>query len=350
MLTVLLLLAGAPLQTAPTVYIPTAGMRVVMPANLTPVLRTADEVKDDQERYGTLLRDRWSLENRYGLFHVSHWRYPSGTAPKRTVRQIAEELYETSRDLAEQLDRTGTDKEFMARHLKKFTNRTVTERKVGFYTGFLDSHEDTLTKSHRRYLAWGDEKKQWQVELVARGEPARIDRLLDLILQSVAVGPVSAEEAKAAPLLAQTVPTLEATISAPGVFDVMTRPAASTSRPGVSGLSATMSLRDDYVVHIAQDKYADDKVSDTQSQASRLLRAMDMPGYEVKASKIVPIELGPLKGHVLRMDYVQDDAPMYGISACFARPGYELVVHINIAKGLGGRAKADEILATLKGS
>lgn len=348
MLPLLLLIATFPAQNPPLVYVPGARLKMVLPANLTPVLRSAEDVKSDEERYGTLLRNRWSLENRYGLFHVSHWRYPSGTVQKRTTRQIAEELFEISRDLAEQLDRTGSDKGFTATHLKKFTNRKVTELKVGPYTAYLDSHQDLLTKSWRRYLAWGDQKEQWQVELVGNSEIPAVERMLELVLQSVSVDPVGTIEAQAAPLISQSIPSLEATISAPGVFDVMSRPGASTNRPGGKGLSATMSFRDDYVVHIAQDKYADENVADTLRQASRLLQAMDMPGYEVKASKIIPVELGRLKGHVLRMEYVQDDIPMYGISACFARPGYDLVVHINIAKSLGGKEKADQILASLK--
>lgn len=345
MVSLLATLALFQTQQARIVYIPSAKLKLVLPLNLDPALISSADKEVAQQEYGTPLYSRWEGESGVGYFSVCHWTYPSGYAPKKTTRQIAETMFEISRHLAETLG--ANDPEYAAKHQKKFVNRTVTEMKLGSYSGFVDAHDDSLTGSTRKFLAWGDEKNQWRVELIGKiaNLNPKIKSLLDLIQQSVSVDPVTVEEAKAAPLFPQTLSKMGLTISAPGVFELYQRPPASRTRNGIA-YSATMALRHDYDVHIADDIYIDQVVSDTAATAKRLLDAMAMPGFEVKASKIVPINAGSLKGHALKMDYVDNGDRMYGISACFAKAGQDVIVHINISPAYGGKAKAEEILAS----
>lgn len=346
MVSLLATLALFQAQSARIVYIPSAKMKLVLPLNLDPDFMSSAEKQEAQKESGTPLYSRWEGETGVGFFSVSHWAFPSGYAPKMTTRQLAESMFETSRRMADMLG--ANDPDYKARHEKKFVNRTVTELKVGTYSGYVDAHEDTLTGSARRFVAWGDEKNQWQVELVGKNANLnpKVKSLLELIQQSISVDPVSVEEAKAARLLPQNLPKMDLTISAPGVFELYERPPASRNRTGLA-YSATMNLRHDYSVHFADDHYDDQLVSDTSATAKRFLDAMAMPGFELKASKIVPISVGSLKGHALKMDYLDNGDRIYGISACFAKPGRDVIVHINIGHGYGGKTKAEEIFGTL---
>lgn len=342
----LALLLAAQTPTAQVVAIPDAKIQMVVAAPMSPKVVDDFDLKQATERTGCITHQVWWSEFAGCLFTLTYFLFMEGKPPLVTPQQQAANMWDMGQRLKEMYK---DDPEMNDKFERKFRNRVVSQRKLGVFDAWLDVHNDEATGSLRKYLAWGTVREHWVVEAIGKNSE-KTSKLMDLVFDSIQVGEVPAKVLDETKLTPQKVPGMEVGISAPAVFMMFARPAASSSRPGGKGLNAHLNLGFDGNIFLAQDKYDDKVVTDTQARSERFLKAMDMPGYEIKAAKIVPHTVGSLQGHLLRMEYVGEGTPMYGLSLSLTKPGLDLVVHINFSKARGGKARADAVFATLRPS
>lgn len=340
-----------PAPQLPFVYVPDARLKMVYPVQLDPVAFTDAMYKAKVAKNGGVRHMEWGVELNAGHCFLHYGKFTPEAKPKHTVKELAEMMYTTSLDLAKGMVSIDPKGDWMQIHEKKFSNRQVTERKIGGFTAVVDAHEDQLAKTMRRMIAWGDDKEQWVLELSLDGSSAAMKEVLEKIVESVSVAKLTPAQAKELKDQEQVLPGIGVKISTPGVFGMYRRPNAEANRPAKDGLTASMSLTAGYDVTVISDTYGDQVKSDTAKFADRLLALAPVAGVTtVKASKITPHTLGSFSGHLLRMDLVDHGSPAYQISLVLTKPGADLIVHIQISKEMGGREKADAILASLKES
>lgn len=337
---------GTPVKSV--VYIPDAKFQIVYPFPLVPRPLDAQTIQSRKSREGGTTFRYWEVEVPVGFCFLSYTSFTPAEPAKQTNRQRAETLFTLSKDMADSMETISKDGEWKKRHEQKFVNRKVTERKIGPYTAVVDAHDDLLSKSTRRSVAWGDDKEQWFLELSLDTDRESMKTVIDQIVDSIAVMKLTGPQAKDLPVYEQELPKMDMKISAPGVFGMFHRPAISSSRPGGLGTVAHLSMADGYNVSIYHDKYTDQDKANTESVANKLLEGMKLPGLEVKASKVQPHKVGSLTGHALRVDYVENGRAMYGISAALTKPGLDVILHIQISKEAGGKEEADTLFNSLK--
>jgi len=335
---------GTATTQVPMIYVPDARFKMVYPVQLHPVALTEAMKKSKIARQGGTIHMEWSVEVVAGHCILHYSKFTDAAPAKLTTKQNAEWMYEASLDLAKSMMSINKEGDWMQMHEKKFTNRTVTERKIGSFDGYVDAHEDTLAKTFRRMISWGDNKEQWMLELSLDNTGESMKAILDRMVDSVGEAKLTPAQVKDLPDHEQKLPGTGVKISAPGIFGIYKRPNVDSARPTKEGLTANLNLTSGYSITVISDRYGDEIKSDTAKTADKLLAATP----DVKASKVQPFSLGSWSGQTLRMDLTDAGAPAYMISAILTRPGTDLIVHIQVSKELGGKEKAESILATLK--
>lgn len=346
MVSLLALILLAPQSKPQQVYIPSAKTSLVFLDNLTPVVVSDEDLKQDKELTGCILSYRWKGTTPHVYTTLTHYVYSS--APRKTTRELAEEMYFASMRVAENVAKSTGKQDIMDSFKQKFMDRKVTETKVSGYAAWLDSHEDKLTKSWRRYLAWGDSREQWCLELVGDNDIPAVKEVLNLIVQSVSA--VKFDDAKvleAVPLQAQKLPGMMCSFSAPGVFQMYRRAPLDPSRPGGQGYAASMPMGPISAVIFAS-KYTDSAVSSTLKTAEGLQKNTITPAMKVRASKVRPVTLGGLSGHEFALDFDDAGDPTYYCGVALADKGREWIVHVQASKAAGGEKKVRSMLESFK--
>lgn len=348
MTSLLALVLLAPQTKAQPVFIPAAKTSIVFLDNLTPVLLTQEDMKLDNEATGCTASYRWKGSTPHIITTLSYYTYAN--SPLKTNRQLAEGMYDASKEAAERFAKMANNGEFLESFKQKFVDRTVTETKVSGYPAWLDAHEDKLANSWRRYLAWGDSKEQWCLELIGTNEIPAVKDVLKMIVESVAA--IKFDDAKtvgALPLKPQKLPGLMCSISAPGVFQVYPRGPLDSSRPGGKGFGANMPMGPVSSV-IFSTKYSDTVVSSTLKTAEELQKNTVTPEMTVRGSKVRPITVAGISGHEFALDFDDAGVPTYYCGVVLSQPGREWIVHVQASKAAGGEKKVRSILATFKAS
>jgi len=340
------LLLLAPQTKAQQVFIPAAKTSMVFLDNLTPVLLSQEDMKQEKEATGCAASYRWKGSTPHVLTTLTYYNYSS--EPRKTTRGLAEGMYTASKEVAERFANNANNKEFLEAFNQKFTDRTVTETKVGGYSAWLDSHEDKLANSWRRYLAWGDSKEQWCLELIGSNEIPAVKDILKMIVESVAMVKFDdAETLSGLTLKPQKLPGLMCSINAPGVFQVYPRVPLDASRPGGQGFGANMPMGPISAVIFAS-KYSDSGVSSTLKTAEGLQKNTVTPEMTVRGSKVRPVTVAGISGHEFALDFDDAGVPTYYCGVALAREGREWIVHVQASKAAGGEKKVRSILATFK--
>lgn len=344
----LTLQTGQAAKPPPTIYIPTALFEMIYPVQLEPVLATEQLVKARKDSEGGVSHLQWGIKVNSGMSILHYTKFADGNPPKQTLRQRAESMFNISKDFAEGMLKIDAKGDWNKIHEDKFSSRVVSDRKFGTYDGVIDAHEDLRAKTIRRIVAWGDAKEQWVLELSIDNTSASMKDVLAKLIDSVKIKKLAPEEAKSMPMTSQVLTGMDLKIAAPGAFAMFTRPMIDSARPAKRGVTANLPVVDGFDVYIVQDAYGDEVKSNTEAVVNKLLARMKLPGLDVKASKITPMTMSTYSGHALRTDYVQNGVAMYGVSAVLTKAGADLIVHVQIRKDLGGKEKADAILASLK--
>ncbi|QYK53632.1 MAG: hypothetical protein KF824_01780 [Fimbriimonadaceae bacterium] len=340
------LLLLAPQTKAQQVFIPAAKTSMVFLDNMSPVLMSQEDMKQEKETTGCAASYKWAGSTPHVLTTLSYYTYTS--APRKTNRELAEDMFAASKEAAERFVQMTGSNDILEAFKQKFVDRTVTETKVGGYPAWLDSHEDKLADSWRRYLAWGDSKEQWCLELIGSNEIPAVKDILKMIVESVAA--VKFDDAKTLADLAlkpQKLPGLMCSINAPGVFQVYPRVPLDASRPGGQGFGANMPMGPISAVIFAS-KYSDSVVSSTLKTAEGLQKNTVTPAMTVRGSKVRPVTVGGVSGHEFALDFDDAGVPSYYCGVALAQEGREWIVHVQASKAAGGEKKVRSILETFK--
>lgn len=343
LLAVLLLM---PQSKAQQVFVPAAKTSMVFLDNLTPVLLSQEDQKHEKELTGCAAFYQWKGSTPHILTTLSYYTYTN--SPLKTNRQLAEGMYVASQEAAESFAAMTNNNGILESFKQKFTDRTVTETKVSGYPAWLDSHEDKLAKSWRRYLAWGDSKEQWCLELIGSNEIPAVKDVLKMIAESVTA--VKFDDAKTLEGLAlktQKLPGLMCSVSAPGVFQVYARTPLDPSRPGGEGFGANMPMGPISSV-IYASRYSDSAVSSTLKTAEGLQKVTVTPAMKVLGSKVRPVTLAGIPGHEFALYFEDAGEPTYYCGVALAQKGREWILHVQASKAAGGEKKVRSILETFK--
>lgn len=342
----LALLLFMPQSKAQQVLIPAAKTSMVFLDNLSPVLMSQEQLKLDKEATGCAASYMWKGSTPDILVYLSYYTYSS--APLHSNRELAERMFVSSKEAAERFAEMTKNDELLEAFNQKFADRTVTETKVGGYSAWLDSHEDKLTLSRRRYLAWGDSKEQWCLELIGATEVPAVKDVLKIIVDSVsAVKFDDAKTIESLPLKPQRLPGLMCSISAPGVFQIYRRTPLDTSRPGGEGVGANLPMGPISAV-IYSSKYADSSVSSTLKTAEGLQENTVTSTMNVLAAKIRPVTLAGISGHEFALYFMNEGEPTYYCGVALAQAGREWIIHVQASRAAGGEKKVRSILETFK--
>ena len=336
----------APCLAPQKVYIPAAKTSMIFLDNLAPVLLDPDERTDDQKSTGCAASYKWEGSSPYLTTRLSYYTYAS--APLKSTRELAGGMFTSSKELAEGVAKATKSDDILEAFKQKFTERTVSERKVGNYSGWLDSHEDKLAKSWRRYLSWGDSKEQWCLELVGSSEVPPVKDMLRLILDSVTPTKFDdAEVIKSLALQPQKLPGLMCSISTPGVFQVYRGDPLDTSRSGGEGYGANMPMGPISAV-IYASKYRDSAISPTLQTAQSLQKNTITPDMIVRGSKVRAVTLAGVAGHEFSLYFDDGGAPTYYCGVALAQNGNEWIIHVQASNAAGGEKKVRAILESFR--
>ena len=321
-------------QAAPTLYLPDANLELNLPLTLTPVIDDAETKTSNLGTYGGDFQRSWTVDQGFLSCTIRYIHFTPATPAKLTAEKLATHFHDGSKELAESMQEFIPD--MVETFKQKFSNRNVTTKTLSpKITATIDSHEDLVTNTVRHHIAWQAPDHQVILELSADANDPDLVKAANLIIDSIKLKTLTPAEWKDRPLVRQILPTLGLTVSAPAPF--------SSLGESASGTSYILSSFSGFTVQFIPSKNL--KIDQTIDLFKSTYKSED---YEVKATKTEPIAIGDYKGQILKTDYLEFGHRQYALQLVLSNPNQDLIIHIIISNECGGKAKADEILGSLK--
>lgn len=331
-------------QKLPICYIPKAKTQILFTRKLTPRVMNPETQQGLMEKAGAETLSLWEGAASAANCSLYHYTYSSSKRPKQTVRQMAEGFFQLSSEIYAGFK---DDPEMTEKFKRKFANRTVTAFQVGSYEGYLDSHEDLGMNQYRRILAWGDQKEQWVFELRGDNRASGMDGALKTLLAYVKPLEPNLITLAKGDLETHLLYDLGYVIDVPAAFWGRAS-APESGRKAIKNEWYSLSLGDDLSVDLHYDAYEDQKQPNIDADLNYVVNAFRQVGRTIKGQASEPVKIGDLSGKITFVTYTEGGKGYAFAWLSVAKPGHSLFCNFKASDAVGGKAKIQAIIKSLK--
>lgn len=317
-------------------HVPSANLQILFSRDMEPVAPEESSRKESKGRLGWETESIWLATAPRAWVRLTHWTYAKGKKPLMTPKEIATELYTNS-------ELVSTKEELE----QSYFDRKVIDAKVGPYPATVDLHLDKNENRHLAFLAFGDEKEQWFVEISGDAKLEGMDASIRSMVASVR--PLTTPKGQLAKGLTRM-------MNLPGTGFEIAAPASFTARVAVpeSGRKKlwahwyTLDLTDDYMISVQDHAYADKQQPNLKRDLDDVVNSLKNSGRKFGA----PVDKeGKQDGWttLVRVQPCTHDGKAYTMAwSYWASPGRTIFTAVKIADEIGGAVHAPEIAQSLR--